>query len=229
MLTVPATPTPSQNQAARIRRASRSARRRENVGSLSARIAICIALLATVLLAPTGPAAANDSVSQTVTLHASVASLIVVDDPGSSAACRLLYPGGTGGGNRSTYCVMTKPFTIRVRSNEPWTGAFALTDCTTNKGSLAVTSDALRASTVPVTTYDRAADPAQTTILKPGTLITETSHAAGEFTYTRYLALRLNNGDKAEKFCATLSYSATQDSNASTTLGTIIIRFTPTP
>jgi hypothetical protein len=185
--------------------------------------------MATVLMAPTGPAAANDTASQTVTLHASIASRIVVDTPDASADCRLLLPTGKPGGNRSTYCVLAKPFTVRVRSNEPWGGIFTLADCTTNKGSLAVKSDALRASTVPVATYDQAADPTRTTILKPGVLFAETSHAAGEFTYSRYLVLRLNNNEKPADFCATLSYTATQDSQASATLGTINIRFTPTP
>jgi hypothetical protein len=124
---------------------------------------------------------------------------------------------------------MTRPFTVRVRSNEPWTGSFTLADCRSNKGSLAVKSDALRASAAPITTYDHAADPAQSAILKPGPLLTGTSHAAGEFTVTYYLALRLNNGDNADDFCATLSYTATQESQASATLGVITIRFTPIP
>lgn len=213
-----------QNTEARNGHASTATHRRINVGNPSARIAICLILLASVLLAPAGPAVANESASDTVTLRASVVSAIAVEAPDASPDCRMLYPAGKAGDNRSAYCAMTAPFTIRVLSSDNWSGSFELRDCATNEAPLAMRSSALRASLDPLTSY---ADAAGATVLKPGPLVSETSHPFGEVTYAWYLALRMTDKDNPSDFCAMLSYAATQDSGSSLTIGTIEISFQP--
>jgi hypothetical protein len=181
--------------------------------------------MATVLLAPTGPAAANDTATATVTLHASVASLIVVDAPDLSSDCEMVWA-NKNKEQGDHYCVMTKPLTLRVRSNEPWSGTVTLADCQSNRPPLMVKSSTLRAGDTRARTHSEAAGQKP---LKPGTLISETHHPAGEQTYSWYLVLRLNSNSLPADFCAMLSYTATQESHASATLGTIDIRFTPVP
>lgn len=224
MVSVRAPLPTSQNKRARNQHAFTTMHRRSNVINLGVRIAICFVLLASVLLAPSAPAGANDSASDSVTLHASIVSLIAVDVPDFSPDCRMLYAGGQAGGSRSAYCAMVNPLTIRVLSNAPWHGSFELHECASNKPSLTLESGALRSSPTLVTSYPVASS---ATILEPGPLLGETHHAAGEATYTSYLALRVNNGQRLSDFCATVSYAATQDSMSSLTIGSFEVRFQP--
>src|SRR5690349_14820432 len=114
-----------------------------DVGNRSVRTTAWLVLLAAVLLAPGAPLAAQNSASVTVTINASVASLIAPNVTSYSPNCRMVYANGRGP-NGSAYCVYTTPLTISVASNEQWTGTIATSDGVANKPSMTVKSQALR-------------------------------------------------------------------------------------
>lgn len=66
------------------------------------------------------PASAANTSSASITLSGTVASLILPDVVSSSPSCRLIRVG-----HGAAWCVLTTPLTVRVRSNEQWSGYLA--------------------------------------------------------------------------------------------------------
>ena len=169
------------------------------------------------------PIAAQDTATANLTMHASVAALIVPEVTSYSTDCKMLYANNKGPAN-SAYCVYQIPLTIRIRSNEPWSGTVMTTDGPGNAPGMTVQSQALRYNTIRPAHYsDAASSPHMST----GPSVWKLNQAAGETSYSTYLALRVNAHDNPANFSATITYTVTQLSSGLSYTTTIPITFTP--
>jgi hypothetical protein len=195
-----------------------------DMGNRGSRITIWLVLLAAVLLAPSTRSAAQESASVTVTMSASVASLIVPDVTSYSANCRMIFANGKGP-NGAAYCVYQVPLTIYVASNESWSGTIVTTDAPDNQGSMTVKSQAVRyTTTAPATKFN---DAAASSHLTNETSTWASNHVAGESTHTWYLALRVNGNGNIAAFAATITLTVTQQTTGLSYALTIPIAFNP--
>ena len=157
-------------------------------------------------------------------MSASVASLIVPDVTSYSADCQMIYANGTGP-NGAAYCVYQMPLTIRILSNEMWSGTIVTADAPGNSGSMTIQSQAVRYTTdAPATTFNEAASSSHLTTT---TSTWAGNHAAGESTHTWYLALRVNGNGDFDTFAATITFTLSQQSSGLTYALTIPIAFNP--
>jgi hypothetical protein len=170
------------------------------------RIKIGLIVLVAGLLFTAAPTSANDSASQTLTITASVASLIVADVTSYPADCAMA-PSGTGD---AAWCVYQSPLTLSVASNEQWSGTIATTagvSVSTAAGSPGLN---LVAAGYPVAAASLA-----------------TNHAAGISEHSLYLAQRVATNEDPARFTATITVTVTQHSSGLTYALTIPVAFNP--
>jgi hypothetical protein len=181
-------------------------------------------ILATLLLAPALPVRANESASDTVTLSASVATVMIANVPEYSPDCRMIYANGKGP-KGAAYCVYQVPLTVYVASSYAWSGTIVTADAPGNKGSMTVKSQAVRYTTAaPATRFN---DAASSSHLTTNTSTWVSNHAAGESSHTWYLALRVNGNGDIAAFAATITITITQQSSGLTYELAIPIAFNP--
>jgi hypothetical protein len=188
------------------------------------RMKLWLLILATLLLAPALPVRANESASDTLTLSASVATVMIANVPEYSPDCRMIYANGKGP-NGAAYCVYQVPLTVYVASSYVWTSTIAAADAPGATGSMTIKSQAVRyITTAPATTFNQAASSSHLTTT-PTTWAS--SHAAGESSHTWYLALRVNGNGDIAAFAATITVTVTQHSSGLSYELTIPIAFNP--
>ena len=188
------------------------------------RMRLWLVILTTLLLAPALPVRANESASDTLTLSASVATVMIANVPEYSPDCTLIYANGTGP-NGAAYCVYQVPLTVYVASSYAWSGTIVTADARGNSGSMTIQSQAVRYTTDdPATTFNEAASSSHLTTT---TSTWAANHAAGESTHTWYLALRVNGNADIDIFAATITFTLSQQSSGLTYALTIPIAFNP--